>query len=628
MKTVFTRLLFWCLFSFVLMISIQQDTQAQELPDACPEVVSTAVELLGDSCNALSTNTACYGYELVNTSFADEVPENYFTNPSDRAELSRINSIETTALDLDNSTWGLAVLNAQANVPNTLPGQGVMFILMGESRVENRVSADTVQPYIVPVNVLTQTETTGYLDANTDTQVISTLPANTNVLADAQDESLSWLRVVYQDRPMWIPRDSVNDALGLEALTVLSAESFTPMQAFYFNTGVGATSCSEAPNMVTVRSPENIQISLNINGADVRLGSMMTLQTVAENHAVFTLHEGQLDIVDTGVSVPAGSSIDVALDDEGTITDWGEVRPSTTDESQMGITPIIMYAQLNNDVVPQTQTISNPTNSDVLIHIVQAGDTLFSIARLYDTSMPEIVQVNNITNAPTIYLGQELIIPNPDSGYVGLDLPQTTAIDGTPEGTSVSGDCASLQPISPIDGMGANENTFYWNGVSGATSYRIRVTNLDSGRVLVLNTVGAETSLTSNVGITEIGGGFEFAWDVQALFNGEVGCTSSLVVLQRSSGIVVSGFTATWTCAGTSTAVITFMDAPAGDSISGSFVDDAVPVTIPITPPIAGPNGTTLPFASPGTVSGGTLTGTPSGTTIPVTPATFNVGAC
>lgn len=176
--------------------------------------------------------------------------------------------------------------------------------------------------------------------------------------------------------------------------------------------------------------------------------------------------------------------------------------------------------------------------------------------------------------------------------------------------------------------MDPNQNTFYWDAVNGATSYRVRLTNLDTGQVLSLDTVGAQTSLTANTAINDIGGGFEFAWDVQALFNGEVGCTSSLVVLQRGSGVVVAGFTATWTCAGTSAAVISFMNAPAGDSISGSFVDDAVPVTIPITPPIAGPNGTTLPFVSPGTVSGGTLTGTPSGTTIPVTPATFNVGAC
>jgi len=45
-------------------------------------------------------------------------------------------------------------------------------------------------------------------------------------------------------------------------------------------------------------------------------------------------------------------------------------------------------------------------------HIVQKGDTLYSLAKKYKTTVSQIIQENNIDDK-TIYLGQELTIPNP-----------------------------------------------------------------------------------------------------------------------------------------------------------------------------------------------------------------------
>ena len=46
------------------------------------------------------------------------------------------------------------------------------------------------------------------------------------------------------------------------------------------------------------------------------------------------------------------------------------------------------------------------------IHTVRKGDTLYSLAKKYNISVPQIIQVNKIKDN-TIYLGQELAIPNP-----------------------------------------------------------------------------------------------------------------------------------------------------------------------------------------------------------------------
>jgi LysM repeat protein len=45
------------------------------------------------------------------------------------------------------------------------------------------------------------------------------------------------------------------------------------------------------------------------------------------------------------------------------------------------------------------------------IHVVQAGESLLSIATRYGVTVAEILQINNIANADEIFVGQELIIP-------------------------------------------------------------------------------------------------------------------------------------------------------------------------------------------------------------------------
>jgi LysM repeat protein len=45
-------------------------------------------------------------------------------------------------------------------------------------------------------------------------------------------------------------------------------------------------------------------------------------------------------------------------------------------------------------------------------HLVKSGETLIGIARLYNTSLTEIIKINNLLNPNSIYQGQSLIIPD------------------------------------------------------------------------------------------------------------------------------------------------------------------------------------------------------------------------
>ncbi len=77
-----------------------------------------------------------------------------------------------------------------------------------------------------------------------------------------------------------------------------------------------------------------------------------------------------------------------------------------------------------------TPQISNPVvkNDGTVVHIVQPGDTLDAIAVAYGLSRGQIFELNNITNAAGIQVGQELII---DLGSQASNTPPITLTANT-----------------------------------------------------------------------------------------------------------------------------------------------------------------------------------------------------
>src|SRR5262249_20378877 len=123
--------------TLLLSLSI---TLAQEA--ACPALVQQALSSLSEYCDALDRNSACYGFNRLDTTFTQVEPDGYFSHPADRAGLVDLQSIHSAPLNTDTQEWGLAVLNVQANLPSALPGQAVVMILIGDVSVENEVSSD------------------------------------------------------------------------------------------------------------------------------------------------------------------------------------------------------------------------------------------------------------------------------------------------------------------------------------------------------------------------------------------------------------------------------------------------------------------------------------------------------
>lgn len=86
------------------------------------------------------------------------------------------------------------------------------------------------------------------------------------------------------------------------------------------------------------------------------------------------------------------------------------------------------------EVVSAAPDTDAPLNVDTSVHhIIQRGETLFTISQRYGVAMADLQTANNITNASIIYAGQDIIIPGVEPIKSAVELPDAlTAIDITP----------------------------------------------------------------------------------------------------------------------------------------------------------------------------------------------------
>ena len=265
---------------FGLFIAPHRSASLQPATDAvCPTLVQEALQELETNCSGLGRNIACYGYNRIGATFTQEVEAGYFSRPADRADLVSLQSISTAPMDIVNNEWGVALLNAQANLPGSLPGQSVTFILLGDATVVNAVPADEAALPVDPVTVIAASETPLRSFATSTSNVLGMVPSGAALGADAISQDGSWARVVYEQSGGWVRIDVLENA-DLSTLPVVTDETYTPMQAFVFRTGIQQPACSEAPNSVVIQGPTNTQVNLNVNGADIVVGSTVSMSSV------------------------------------------------------------------------------------------------------------------------------------------------------------------------------------------------------------------------------------------------------------------------------------------------------------------------------------------------------------
>lgn len=264
---------------------------AQDTGD-CPTLVNRALTYVGNNCVNMGRDTVCYGHQDIEAAFLDETT---LSNPADRAELLHLVSLESMPFDLEEEVWGIALLNLQANLPNTLPGQAVKLILLGDTYIENAVSPDSALLYLdEALDARVQADMTGIFALPTDfgvseLSIVGHFSAGEIVQADGLSPTGEWVRVTYpfttdygQSATAWVKRADLIEDEALDTLPVIGPDSYTPMQAYYFTTGVGQAQCNELPpSSILVQGPETYEVTIRPNGADINITSTILLETFA-----------------------------------------------------------------------------------------------------------------------------------------------------------------------------------------------------------------------------------------------------------------------------------------------------------------------------------------------------------
>lgn len=121
----------------IAMLAISALLSAQDA--RCPVFVETAIQTVAEACADLGRNQACYGNTQVNALNFDDEPLSSFEVIGDTVEIIEMASLTTAPLDVETGVWGIAMLAVQADLPDTLPGQNVTFVLFGDTELTSDV---------------------------------------------------------------------------------------------------------------------------------------------------------------------------------------------------------------------------------------------------------------------------------------------------------------------------------------------------------------------------------------------------------------------------------------------------------------------------------------------------------
>ncbi|MDZ4770754.1 MAG: hypothetical protein SGJ24_16640 [Chloroflexota bacterium] len=139
----FSRAIALLIGCFCLLIGARF-TQGQG-DSSCPALVNEALTRTTSLCGATGRNEVCYGNDSMQTE-----PSALLDAPGDITAIDQITRLSLGALDDSTHRWGVAMARLQVNLPDTLPGENVTFLLYGDAIFEPLVSADA--PGAVPVN--------------------------------------------------------------------------------------------------------------------------------------------------------------------------------------------------------------------------------------------------------------------------------------------------------------------------------------------------------------------------------------------------------------------------------------------------------------------------------------------
>lgn len=450
----------------------------------CPTIVQNALSATDVACEGIGRNQACYGNIRLEAEPQEGAAEFQFEQPGDIVDVVGVRTLTLMPLDAAEDVWGVALMRLQANLPETLPGQNVTFLLFGDVEIRNAVETAT------PVTL--EVASTGDINVrsgpSTNDERISQLANGQTVVADGRNPDSTWLRIQLPDgTPGWVSAELVTTTGDVSLLTLVDPlallpppSPLTPMQAFYFQSGIGDAPCEEAPDSgILIQTPEGVgEINFTVNDVDVQLGSTAYLQAQASGEMTVNVVEHEASVTAQGVTqvVPAGTRVRVPLD-ANLVASGPPSDPEPYDNAELAALPVahmprpitIAVAGVATEDIPDTVSAGTlPVSGEWFYESPTASLSGSCLPDVPDTPPPSRVITLNVTDEFTAADLQLAITPS-----VPLDNPVTA----NPEPNFYTLDNAfgsdqfhlEVRFTSPTEAEGSTTLTF--NGCVFATTF-------------------------------------------------------------------------------------------------------------------------------------------------------------
>jgi len=381
--------------SIVAIFSVVFVANAQQ-PKTCPMVVADSLTALGTNCASLERNTTCYGHETVqHTAFTDS---QVYDQPGTRVGLPTTETIQTGPFDLASEKWGLNVMSVNANLPYAIQPKRLVYIQFGGVEVENGVPAGEAVNLLETGITATTSSQTNLLTWPSPSipghasDVVTSVPSGASVSLDAINPAGDFVRAVFQNQVGWVSKSAIDPSVDLGSLVTIGPDSMTPMQSFYFRTGVSGTPCVQAPSLLYVQGPNNVPVDIQVFQKNVRIESTIIFRSLPPGDTLGT----QLEIIvlsglgilnpDTPnqIIVPPGFKSTIPLcagfdslgtegdnDEKATCGEWSQPVPLTTEEITTECKPF--------EGLPDNVT-NYPIVCPTIIHASGAGDTISELS--------------------------------------------------------------------------------------------------------------------------------------------------------------------------------------------------------------------------------------------------------
>lgn len=259
--------------------------------DVCTTIVRSALQAANSACAGTGRNQVCYGNVLGEAIPADGVSDLHFDSVGDIAPVTQIKALQLSPMNAAANQWGVALMQLQANLPDTLPGQNVTFLLFGDVTIENAVEESVHIPATAPTGINVRDH------ASMNAAVLGTVPEGEQIDITGKHinkEGELWLRITFdthRTRTGWVYGPLFSVSFDQIPDVAPGSLVMNPMQAFYFRSGIGQTTCAEAPDSgVIVQTPKGAGlVNFRVNGVDITLGSTALLSGVGDDFNVALL---------------------------------------------------------------------------------------------------------------------------------------------------------------------------------------------------------------------------------------------------------------------------------------------------------------------------------------------------